>query len=940
MSSDGAVLAVGAPLNEDAGWYSGHVRVYQWDAAANSGTGGWAQLGGDIDGDAVGDRSGERIALSSDGTILAIGAFQNDGTGSDAGHVRVYKWSGSSWAQHGSDIDGEVAGDQSGLSVAMNSDGTIIAVGAPYNDGTGDQAGHVRVYQFNEGFGATVETQSVSVTGGSCAALPGTKSMIETAAECEAAGVTLGAGYEQDGDWCGGGPTGCYRAVANGKFYFNHADYSACTPTYGWLVCRDAEATVKTPFWQQLGPDIDGEAAGDNSGYSVALNADGTILAAGANLNDGTADKAGHVRVFRWDNGAGKWTQLGSDIDGEAADDRSGNGVALNSDGTILAVTAPRNDGKADNAGHARVYEWTGTLWRPLGGDIDGEAAGDQLGFGNPSLSADGTILAVGAQYNDGNGANSGHARIYQWLDGAWTQLIGDLDGELAGDTFGSSVALSGSGNRVAVGAIGNDGKGDMAGHVRVYELVGRIPPPVVFYSHPGVSSGTVLALSNQQLQGWNGFTLEHDWAMLFTYHHGGSWTSSADDDGCVTWFSEDASTQASGFWMCAFYDRFNGGRNSKIGVQWKAPTNAYESNPRFDFQLLTGPGKPFEGETDLQFLFSYNKDNYDPSHSGGTGGDDDPALATTPNGPGLSFYYRLSSDGGTTFGAWTQLTSAGVESLTERSVMTWPASMTGTFGARDSSGTETMPPGSSVKDIYLLTKTMTPEEVAALPPPAAPAVVSPTPFYSHAGVTNGFAVIPNSEFAGWKGWDPAHDWSFSFKAYRGTWSQGSFFAFANDVTTPYSATSASHWHRSASLDIAGSNYYMYWASDSVDHRMKPMAVTSDTYVEMLFAYDSSAYAAGTSTAPDQGAGFKWYMRTASSSGALASASWSEVTTTHGADQFDRADAVTWPQNPNMALGIEKGGYRPFNSDTRQGSVTEVRLWSETLTPATLPPYA
>ena len=147
MSPDGAVLAVGAPLNEDAGWYSGHVQ-YQW-TQLQPGTGSWTQLGGDIDGEASGDRSGERIALSSDGTILAIGAFQNDGTGDQAGHVRVYKWSGSSWAQHGSDIDGEVAGDQSSLSVAMNSDGTIIAVGAPYNDGTGDQAGHVRVHQWD-----------------------------------------------------------------------------------------------------------------------------------------------------------------------------------------------------------------------------------------------------------------------------------------------------------------------------------------------------------------------------------------------------------------------------------------------------------------------------------------------------------------------------------------------------------------------------------------------------------------------------------------------------------------------------------------------------------------------------------------------------------------------------------------------------------------------
>ena len=39
--------------------------------------------------------------------------------------------------QIGSDIDGEAAGDHSGLSVSLSSDGTIIAVGAPDNDGTG-----------------------------------------------------------------------------------------------------------------------------------------------------------------------------------------------------------------------------------------------------------------------------------------------------------------------------------------------------------------------------------------------------------------------------------------------------------------------------------------------------------------------------------------------------------------------------------------------------------------------------------------------------------------------------------------------------------------------------------------------------------------------------------------------------------------------------------
>ena len=48
----------------------------------------------------------------SDGTIVAIGAALNDGNGGSSGHVRVYEYSGSSWSQLGSDIDGEAAGDE------------------------------------------------------------------------------------------------------------------------------------------------------------------------------------------------------------------------------------------------------------------------------------------------------------------------------------------------------------------------------------------------------------------------------------------------------------------------------------------------------------------------------------------------------------------------------------------------------------------------------------------------------------------------------------------------------------------------------------------------------------------------------------------------------------------------------------------------------------
>ena len=90
--------------------------------------------------------------MSSDGTRVAIGAIRNDGSSgtiTSAGHVRVYSESGGTWTQVGGDIDGEAAGDLSGISVSMSSDGTRVAIGATQNDGSSGSdsyAGHVRVF--------------------------------------------------------------------------------------------------------------------------------------------------------------------------------------------------------------------------------------------------------------------------------------------------------------------------------------------------------------------------------------------------------------------------------------------------------------------------------------------------------------------------------------------------------------------------------------------------------------------------------------------------------------------------------------------------------------------------------------------------------------------------------------------------------------------------
>ena len=368
LSSDGTVVAIGAHLNDGNGADAGHVRVYEWNGNA------WQQKGADIDGEAEGDYSGFSVSLSSDGTVVAIGAQRN---GAYSGHVRVYEWNGNAWQQKGADIDGEAAGDYSGFSVSLSSDGTAVAVGAHLNDGTARHAGHVRVYEWNEKRGI------------------------------------------------------------------------------------------------QKGADIDGKAEGDRSGVSVSLSSDGTVIAIGASQNDGNGSDAGHVRVYEWNENA--WIQKGADIDGETEGDESGRSVSLSSDGTKVAIGAPYNNGTGISAGHVRVFAWNGTAWVQTGADIDGEAEGDRSGQ-RISLSSDGTKVAIGAPYNDGTGISAGHVRVFAWNGTAWVQTGADIDGEAEGDRSGRSVSLSSDGTKVAIGADINSETGVDAGHVRVYSITTSTP--------------------------------------------------------------------------------------------------------------------------------------------------------------------------------------------------------------------------------------------------------------------------------------------------------------------------------------------------------------------------------------------------------------------------------------------------------------------------------
>ena len=100
----------------------------------------------------------------------------------------------------------------------------------------------------------------------------------------------------------------------------------------------------------------------------------------------------------------GSWSQLGACIDGKPNGDHTGVSVSLDSDGSHVAIGCPDN-GK----GHVRVYEYSGGSWSQLGADIDGEAAGDLFGV-SVCLDCAGSHLATGAEENDGRKVEVGAA--------------------------------------------------------------------------------------------------------------------------------------------------------------------------------------------------------------------------------------------------------------------------------------------------------------------------------------------------------------------------------------------------------------------------------------------------------------------------------------------------------------------------------------------------
>ena len=395
-----------------------------------------------IVGDADDSEFGYSLALSKYNNTLVVGARgYNDRTG----YVAVYRIgeNGGNRTQLGRTIYGNTTNDYFGGSVDITADGTTIICGSEGDDEI--KPGYVRVFSLAIGddlAGDSWKQIGQNITGEAIGDGFGKSVSISHDGKM----IVVGANYNDGANGEDSGHVRIYRLDDEGS------------------------------RWEQIGEDIDGDVAEAQSGFSVSLSGNGENVVIGGAPRDQFAEIwTGQVKVFRIDSAGSSWEPLGERIFGDDAGDVFGWSVDITPDGNTVAIGSQTNDG-SDGPGYVKVFslELSDNLgtstWKQIGKNIIGESTFDFFGR-SISLSDDGKTLAVGAKYNNGNGINSGHVRVYRMdadSESGWMQIGGDIDGEEKGDYSGYSVSLSADGNTVAIGSPAYDSP---PGHVRVFVL-------------------------------------------------------------------------------------------------------------------------------------------------------------------------------------------------------------------------------------------------------------------------------------------------------------------------------------------------------------------------------------------------------------------------------------------------------------------------------------
>ena len=212
--------------------------------------------------------------------------------------------------------------------------------------------------------------------------------------------------------------------------------------------------------------------------YPVSISEDGNTAIVGAYQDDAvvgnnTIIAAGAAYIFTWSGTS--WTQQQKiQASDKQALDFFGASVAISGDGNTAIVGAFQEDTGGTSAGAAYIFTRSGTSWSEQQKiQASDKQGGDYFGQ-DVAISEDGNTAIVGAYREDTGGTHAGAAYIFTWSGTTWTQQqkiqASDKQGD---DQFGGSVAISGDGNTVIVGAYTEDTGATNAGAVYIFTRSG-----------------------------------------------------------------------------------------------------------------------------------------------------------------------------------------------------------------------------------------------------------------------------------------------------------------------------------------------------------------------------------------------------------------------------------------------------------------------------------
>lgn len=255
-------------------------------------------------------------------------------------------------------------------------------------------------------------------------------------------------------------------------------------------------------------------------GSSVALNDVGSVMACG--------ETAGSGGVYIYDNNGTGWTVRGSKLIGAglSTNDLFGCAVSLSADGNTLVVGASAKNGTYTDQGAVYIYDRSGTSWVQRGG-ILGNNIG-YSGFGSSvAISGDGNTLVVGAENLNNPYAKTGGIYTYTRNGTGWT-LRGSVltpAAAVANDLYGCKIAISGDGSVLALSKFNGD--------VLIYDMVSgswvnRSQNSIATYSTEVKGASVALSANGSRLFiGYSSYSTSKGIVREFKYNKTPSYTGS-----------------------------------------------------------------------------------------------------------------------------------------------------------------------------------------------------------------------------------------------------------------------------------------------------------------------------------------------------------------------------------------------------------------------------